>query len=341
MATMKQIAEIAGVSRGTVDRVLNHRGSVRPDTEQRILKVAAALNYTPNQAARSLSFAKQQLKLGCILFNPEKIAFFQQVLDGVEQKRSELLQYSVTVVIRFSDFEDPSSQDRLLDELVAEGVHGIALFGINLESTQRKIAELRTRGIPVITSNTDIPNSRRLAYVGCDYVKSGRVAGQLINLFLKGQGKLAVAQGAHRVLCLEGRLQGVQNYLCHHAPNIRIVEIRQNNQDDFTMFTAVQEILQKHPDLDALLIDAASSYGACRAIELFASGQKPVVIAYDCIPKTREMLEKGIITATITQQPEIQGALPLELLLTYLGADIMPEKEFYYTDLEIKVSENL
>ena len=341
MATMKQIAEIAGVSRGTVDRVLNRRGAVRPETERRILEVADALNYTPNKAARNLSFSKQQIKLGCILFNPEKIEFYQQVMSGLERKRRELMQYSVTVDVRFSDFDDPFSQDRILSEMEADGVDGIALCGINSESTKDIIARLYAKGIPVVTGNTDIPDSKRIAFVGCDYVQSGRVAGRLIDLCLNGQGTVAVAQGAHRVLCLEGRLRGVQEYLSAHAPGIQIVDIRRNNQDDFTMFTAVKEILEKYPDLGALLVDAGNSYGACRAIELFAGSHRPKVICYDCSAKTEQMLKKGIIAATITQQPEIQGAMPLELLLEYLGAGTRPEKEFYYTELGIKVAENL
>lgn len=341
MATMKQIAQIAGVSRGTVDRVLNRRGSVRSETEQRILEVASALNYTPNKAARNLSFSKQQIKLGCILFNPEKIEFYRQVMDGLERKRRELMQYSVSVDVRFSEFDDPTSQDRLLDEMAADGVDGIALCGINSESTRDKIAQFYARGIPVVTGNTDIPDSRRIAYVGCDYVQSGRVAGRLVDMCLGGQGTVAVAQGAHRVLCLEGRLQGVREYLSNHAPDIRMVDVRRNNQDDFTMFTAVKEILEANPDLGALLVDAGNSYGACRAIELFAGDHKPKVICYDCSEKTEQMLRKGVITATITQQPEIQGAMPLDILLEYLGAGTVPEKEFYYTELGIKVAENL
>lgn len=341
MATMKQIAQIAGVSRGTVDRVLNNRGTVRPETKKRILEVVEALKYTPNQAARNLSFARQQLKLGCILFNPDIIDFYQQILDAVEQKRRELMQYSVTVDIRFTDYNDAASQNQLLDELAADGAAGIALFGVNAESTRQKIAKLHAQGIPVVTSNTDIPDSHRIAFVGCDFVKSGRVAGQLIDMCLRGTGTAAVVLGAQQVLCLEGRLQGMREYLSEHAPGIQLVDIRKNNPDDFTMFVAVKEILESNPELDALLVDSGNSYGACRAIELFAKPHRPKVICFDCSPRTEQMLKKGIITATITQQPEIQGGLPLELLMNYLGTGTALEKELYFTELGIKVSENL
>ncbi len=63
MATIKEIAELAGVSRRTVDRVINHRGSVKPDTEEKIRKIIEELSYTPNAAGRSLAAHKKKLRL--------------------------------------------------------------------------------------------------------------------------------------------------------------------------------------------------------------------------------------------------------------------------------------
>lgn len=341
MATIKQIAEIAGVSRGTVDRVLNQRGSVRPETARRILEVVQTLDYTPNAAARNLAVSKRHLKLGCVLFPASKIRFFQQITDSLEQKCRELQQYGVCVEIRYNDRLDPAYQDSLIDELVSCGVHGLVLYGFNQESTRAKIAELAAKGIPVITANTDIPDSRRLSYVGCDYVRSGRIAANLLSLLLNGRGTVGVVQGAHRVLCLEGRLKGFAAYLSENAPEIRIVSVKKNLNDDFVMFSAVQELLNAHPDLDAILVDAGNNYGACRAVEMFSSHRRPRIICYDCSETTPEMLRKGIITATICQQPQIQGALPFDLLVNLTGLDIPPEKEYFYTDLEIKIAENL
>ena len=69
MATIKEIAELAGVSRGTVDRVLNNRGSVNPRTARKILEIAQALDYKPNKAGIVLAAQKKNLKIGVILFD--------------------------------------------------------------------------------------------------------------------------------------------------------------------------------------------------------------------------------------------------------------------------------
>ena len=68
MATIKEIAELAGVSRGTVDRVLNNRGSVNAKTAEKILEIAKAVDYKPNRAGLALAAQKRRLKLGVILF---------------------------------------------------------------------------------------------------------------------------------------------------------------------------------------------------------------------------------------------------------------------------------
>ena len=69
MPTIKEIAILAGVSRGTVDRVLNNRGSVSADKVKKVQEIAKALNYTPNLAGKTLAVKKKQLKFGYILFS--------------------------------------------------------------------------------------------------------------------------------------------------------------------------------------------------------------------------------------------------------------------------------
>ena len=105
MATMKEIAALSGVSRGTVDRVLNHRGSVHPDTAARVLKIAKQLNYQPNKAGLMLAAQKKNLKIGVILFQDTN-PFFQEVLKGVYAKAEELAGYNCQVLVRHVSFDE-------------------------------------------------------------------------------------------------------------------------------------------------------------------------------------------------------------------------------------------
>ena len=167
MATIKEIAALAGVSRGTVDRVLNDRGAVNPETAEKIRKIAKELDYKPNRAGLVLAAQKKRLKLGVILFSTGN-PFFQDVLAGINEKAEELAGYNCTVITKQISF-GVEAQLQAVKELLAEEVNGIAMTPYNDERIRDCINTLYEQGIPVVTLNTDIENSRRIAYVGSNY----------------------------------------------------------------------------------------------------------------------------------------------------------------------------
>lgn len=341
MATIKQIAALAGVSRGTVDRVLNNRGIVNKETAQRVREIAESLNYTPNKAARSLSVLKHGMTLGFILFPSDKNQFFAQMEAGIKKKSDELSEYGVSVIVRYGDYLDPTLQDRLIDEMVANSVDGIAICGFNTPSTAAKIRELSKKGIPVVTSNTDIPDSGRLSYVGSDYVKAGRTAGRLMHLITSGYVNLSIILGSYDILCHNKRLEGFTSYIKEHAPNISVSHVYENSDDDYKSFSIVNDIFSSNNTTNALFLASAGAYGACKAVEALPKDRRPVIISYDCVPSIIPMLQNGIISATICQQPDYQGGKPLDILFNYLAMDIPPSREFYYTNNEIVINESL
>ena len=116
MATIKQIAEITNVSRGTIDRVLNNRGGVSPETEKKVRAAMEALNYLPNKAAQNLAVRRKKLKFGFILISPNNYnPFFADVERGIRKKALELEEFGVTVDIRFTPINEINKQLELLD----------------------------------------------------------------------------------------------------------------------------------------------------------------------------------------------------------------------------------
>ena len=126
MATIKEIAALAGVSRGTVDRVLNDRSAVNPETAEKIRKIAKELDYKPNRAGLVLAAQKKRLKLGCSFCFPPGILFFQDVLAGINEKAEELAGYNCTVITKQISF-GVEAQLQAVKELLAEEVNGIAI----------------------------------------------------------------------------------------------------------------------------------------------------------------------------------------------------------------------
>jgi LacI family transcriptional regulator len=350
MATIKQIARLAGISRGTVDRVLNNRGEVSPDTSARVLEIAEALNYKPNITGKILAVHKKRLKFGYILFgSTESNPFVIDVVRGIEQRAREIEGYGVTVETRFVPLygagseaaSGPAFQIRVIDELVESGIHGLVIMPINHPDVTARLRELSERGVTVVTANSDIPGSGRIAYVGSDYFKSGETAAGLMNLICGGVANVGVVTGSSLVLCHSERENGFNHRVKTAYPNLNVVARAYNNDDDMESFIVTLRMLEQHPEIDALFLTAAGVTGACRAIAESGREGKIRVVSYDATEPICRLIHSGAISASISQQPFTQGSKPLSILLDYLGMDIPPEKEFFYTKLEIKIRENL
>ncbi|WP_195237653.1 LacI family DNA-binding transcriptional regulator [Romboutsia sp. 1001285H_161024_C4] len=339
MATIKEIAEIAGVSRGTVDRVLNNRGSVNANTANKVREIATKLGYKPNKAAIILSAQKKNLKIGVILFGTTN-PFFDDVVNGIKRKQEELEGYNCTIQIK----RIPTGiQDQLdaIDSFVNEGVNGIALTPYNDKKISSKINELFDMGIPVVTLNTDIENSKRIAYVGSNYYLSGKTAAGLMNLMTKDNVYVGVISGLENVLCHSQRIAGFEDCIHNDYPHIKIVDTIYNNDDDVESYESTLKLLKKHPNINALFFVAGGVYGGCRASIVLNRHTDITSIAFDDVPTTKNMLKKGIVKSIICQQPGIQGEKPIDILFNYLTTGDLPKEEHNYVSVDIRIKENM
>ncbi len=342
MATIKEIADLAGVSRGTVDRVLNNRGAVNPQTAATIREIANKLHYTPNKAGLALAAQKKKLKIGVVMFG-EGNPFFDEVMRAIKRKADELAGYNCTVLVRRVT-EDVQSQLDTLDELLAEGVHGFVLSPCNAPEIAQKINELYDAGIPVVTSNTDIENSKRIAYVGSNYYRSGQTAGGLMGLVTGGTAKVGIVSGSSQILCHTERIAGFKDCINKNYPGISILEIVQNHDDEFESYEVTKKLLRDHPDLDSLYFAAGGVFGGCKALLADTKTRTTPdchIITYDDVPSTKELVKRGVIAATICQQPSVQGRKPLDILFSYLTTGELPKKEYNYVAVDIRIRENI
>lgn len=341
MATIKEIAQLAGVSRGTVDRVLNHRGGVNAQTEKKILDIIDALGYEPNLAGSMLAAQKKNLRIGVVLLglgNP----FYDDVLLGIHQKATELENYNCTVLIRQTNY---SLEEQLaaIEELVTLGIMGLAISPYNDKAVREKIDELSDLGIPVVTLNTDIKHSSRIAYVGGNYTRSGATAAGLIHLAASCYPNIYVGiiSGSRNVLCHTERINGFRQVIENHYPNIHISTSIVNQDDDFESYELTTRLLKEHPEINALYFTAGGVYGGCRAVLASGRAYDIKIVTYDLVPTTKQLIQDGVIQATICQKPELQGSLPLDLLFQFLSTGKMPASEHNYVELDIKIRENL
>lgn len=337
MTTIRDIAELAGVSRGTVDRVLNNRGSVNEKTAEKVRAIAEALDYHPNRAGMALAAQKKKYKIGVILFS-ESNPYFDQVMEGVRAKAAELAEYGIATSARRVEF-DTEAQLAAIRELREEGIHGLMLAPYNDPRIREEIDRLSEAGIPAVTVNTDIEGSRRIAYVGSDYYAGGRVAAGLLSLMTEGEVPLGVITGSPHVLCHTERVRGLRETLAVSCPRIRIANIRENHDDEITSYNETRSLLREHPEIRALFFAAAGVAGGCRAAE--ESGRPLKIVTFDEVPSTVALLKRGVISATISQQPRRQGARSLEILFDALTTGELPEAPEQFVEHAIRIRENI
>lgn len=320
MTTLKEIANIAGVSRGTVDRVLNNRGSVNPETARKVREIVRALDYHPNKAGTTLAAQKKRYRIGVILFG-ENHPFFDEVVDGVNQKAAQLADYGVTTIMRRVDYNAQAQLDAI-DALVADGIHGLMLAPYNDDRIRQRIDALTTQQIPVITVNTDIEGSSRLAYVGSDYYEGGRIAAGLFALMTEGPMHLGIVTGSEGILCHTERIRGLRSVLEESYSRIQITDTIENHDDEIMSYNVTSDLLTRHPEINALFFVAGGVYGGCRAVR--ESGRPIKIVSFDEVPTTLELVRSGVIQATISQQPHKQGSRSLNLLFEYLTSGSLP-----------------
>ena len=193
--TIQQIAERAGVSRGTVDRALNHRGRINPEVAEKICRLADEMGYVQKERKRSRTAKDERLKIG-VVTQLARSSFMQEVNRGIEKAAQELKEKGIQLILKEGLSVDEDEQLQAIEELEQEGIRGLAVMPVDSEAVREKLnALIEEKNIPVVTFNSDIVGTRRACFVGMDNRKSGRTAAGLLGMMTRGSGKILIITG--------------------------------------------------------------------------------------------------------------------------------------------------
>lgn len=334
--TIKKIAEMAGVSRGTVDRVLNERPGVNPAVRERILKLESELNYRPNQAAKALGFNKRPFTVGIVL-PPQELEFFETVRLGIQAAVKEFQDFGLRVEERFASNVDSGEVVAAIDGLVAKGVQGLMVTGMDHPAVAWAVDRAVGRGIPVVTFNSDIGGCRRSCFVGQDLRQGGRIGGGLMGKMLAPTAKVLVVAGNLQFQAQRERLEGFRAGWIGPQENVLVTE-------GFDRVSVTEEkvmrILAEHPDIEGLYL-ASSRLSACLRVLGKRNGPRIRVVCNDLLPDTRQALKDGLVDFTLLQDEFQQGYRPVRLLFQKITADGPWPGEYDYVVSTIVFKENL
>lgn len=345
--TINMVAERAGVSRGTVDRVLNQRPHVRPELHHRVVQAIRELGYVPPKEDQSIALGlenchitKKNTVLGVVMPN-WKGYFRSEVMSGIRDARELLHNYFIDVLIEECDTTLPEESIERMENLVEQGAAGISICAMDHPLVARKIDELSEKGIPVITYNSDISDCSRLCFVGQDLSASGRVAGELMAKYLKTDDQLIAAVAnpnfhAHRL-----RLQGFCDLLYEKGFQKSSIHLIETYNDYMLTFQNVKNVLRQVPEIKGIYMANHSVSGCAEAIQSMGMTGKIHVISHDLTESTKRLLKSGRVDFAIAQDIYQQGYRPLLELRKQLHRTSPREIEISRQKIDIICAENI
>ena len=207
----------------------------------------------------------------------------------------------------------PNAELVTFRQVVEQQPSGICLSAARPEIFQSEIDTAVAQGIPVICVDSDVPDSKRLMYVGTDNVKAGKESLQHMAALLRDRGNIAVITipGQRN---LDDRLAGAVDAL-ENFPEIKITKILDDKGDAKNASDLVAELIQKKEKVDGVIcLEATGGSGAAETLHRLGLEGKLPVVAFDDDPETLDWIDRGAIAATIAQKPYVMSYYGLKFL---------------------------
>ncbi len=338
--TLQQIAEAAGVSRGTVDRALNHRGRIRPEVSEKIQKIAKDMGYQPSLAGRALVMSKRKFKIGMIIHSMDT-PFMKEVADGAEEARAEVESLGTTVDIYPVNGVNVDEITDLLQKMIRDQYSGIALAGVDDSGLRQLVNQcVEEYHIPVVTFNGDMPNTRRMCYVGQDTRQSGRAAAGLMGEIISEGQVVAIAENRSNA-GTNFRVAAFQETLNQNFPDLEILDTKYAYGDNWVSEQVTNVLLLENPQLRGIYVAGSGVAGVCKSLESHGVGNRIKVIANDYLEENVYWLKQGVIRFLIGQEAHAQGYNPIKLLFNQLMDQPGSIEELNYETIQIKMKYNI
>ena len=292
--TITDLAEAAGVSVATVDRVLNGRLTVREETARKVSEAAARIGYHGANAIRQRLLADlPEYHLGVVL-QKERHAFYQTFADELTQAASQRRDCRMRVSISFANTGEPSEVAQMLQQMGGK-VHAVAATGLDHHEVTNAVLALRARGVPTFSLLSDFAQGVREAYFGTNNMKVGRNAGWLLSKVAPRPGKVAVFIGGHRYHGHALRETGFRAYFREFAPDFEVLDAMVNLETRQLTREALLAAIARHPDLVAVYCAGGGMEGAIAALREANVGEGIACVVNELTEETRQaLLERRI-----------------------------------------------
>lgn len=230
--------------------------------------------------------------------------FFNWAYGGM-QDAAKLLGANIKTELRGPATWDASQEARAIEQLIAKGVSGILVTAGDATTLNPAINKAASRGIPVITFDSDAPDSKRLCFAGTNNYEAGRVAGKAMAEWLNGKGEVGISTFPGPNHLVE-RIRGFKDGL--KGSNVKVVATANDEGKVAMAETAITALLQAHPEIDAVFAAHGNpGPGAVAAVKNVGKEGKIQIMGFDFGMPVVEAIEKGQIRGTVGQNPYLMG----------------------------------
>ena len=310
---ISEVAASAGVSRATVDRVLNRRGGVSGDKERAVLRSARTLGLD-----RDLRIQPVKLLRICVLMQPPENPFYERLGRGFQEANLLFAEQAARAYVSHIDVLEPEVICERLRRLTAD-YDALILVVPAQEKVIRLLTSISAR-MPVVTLASDLPLGVEHHYVGHSNHQAGRLAGELLGR-LMGQegGKVLLVAGLDQFSGHREREAGFREVLGERYPNAAIVARVEGRDQGVRVAASVSRIFRTRADIGGIYNVAHGIEQIARLIAPLREKQRFTFVCHDLTPLTRHLLAQGVVDAVIDQDPILEARRAMEIVLQHYG----------------------
>ncbi|WP_417362908.1 substrate-binding domain-containing protein [Galbibacter sp.] len=342
--TIKEIAKLANVSLGTVDRVIHKRGKVSKETEKKILDIIKKVNYTPNIYARGLALNKQY-RIYALVPQFSEGQYWEMPVKGMQSAAINLSQFGIQLEVLYFDQNSATSFNTIAEQLLSQEPDGVILAPvINFEAVKLS-KKLKEAKVPYVLIDSKIQNSQPLSFIGQDAFQSGRLAARLLCAEINSKGSISIISiknNENYNNTLQQRIEGFKDYIA----NSDFIDQISLNESHIHVSTAnieqaILNAINPENNTAGVFVPSSMIHRVAACVDQNSSEFSQLkMIGNDLIHNNIKYLEKGTISYLIGQRPENQGYYALSSFYKHLvlGQEVA---EDMYLPLDIITQENL
>ena len=317
---IKDIAKMADVSVGTVDRVIHGRSGVSESSRKRVEEILKQLDYQPNMYASALA-SNKKYAFACLLPLHEKGEYWTDVETGIHNAVETYSDFNVAVHLSYYDPYDYHSFAEASGQILALEPDGVMFAPTVPQYTKPFTDELTQHNIPYIYIDSNIKDVPPLAFFGQNSRQSGYFAARMLMLLARDEKEIVIFRKIHEGIVgsnqQENREIGFRQYMEEYHPSCTILELdlhAERNDEDNEM---LDELFRTHPTVKNGITFNSKVYIVGEYLQ--SHGKKDFnLIGYDLLERNVTCLKEGSISFLIAQQPELQGANGIKALCDHL-----------------------